>query len=206
MSPRSTTPRGKAALFAMALLGTVAALADDPPSVGDATPSREDRAKTALEYFTDVVLVNQDGEPMRLYSDLLRDKIVVICPFFTSCQGVCPVLSQKLATFQKHLGDRIGQDVYLISISVDPETDTPEKLKAYAERFKARPGWYFLSGKKENVDFALYKLGQYVEDKEAHTNVLILGSEAAGTWEKLFGLAPTESLVRSLDEFLDGLS
>ena len=195
------TPLLSLALVILTLLGAASALGEGPPAAGK---TREDRAQAALEYFTDVVLVNQHGDPMRLYSDLLRDKIVVICPFFTSCQGVCPVLSQKLAAFQQHLGERVGQDIYLLSISVDPETDTPEKLEAYAKSFKAGPGWYFLGGKKENVDFALYKLGQYTENKEGHKNILILGNEAAGHWSKVFGLSPTQELVQALDRFLAG--
>ena len=157
----------------------------------------------ARQYFTDVVLVNQDGEDMRLYSDLLHGKTVVISPFFTTCTGVCPVLSGKVAAIGRRLADRLGKDLHLISISVDPETDTPARLKAYAERFEARPGWYFLAGKKENVDWALHKLGQYVEDREAHTNVMIIGNEATGRWRKAFGLSPPEELIRIVEEVLD---
>lgn len=166
-------------------------------------PKRLADAEQARKYFSDVVLVDQHGEPQRLYSDLLSNRVVVINPFFTSCTGVCPVLSQKVAAVQKHFGDRLGQDLRLLSISVDPETDDTEKLAAYAKRFKAGPGWYFLSGKKENVDWALYRLGQYVEDKEAHTNIIIVGNEATGKWRKIFGPGPTENLLQAVQEVLD---
>ena len=204
-------------LAALATLAAGAGLAQQaPPVPPEATapdPAHEhhapaqDRAteiERARQYFTDVVLVNQDGEEMRLYSDLLHGKTVVINPFFTSCTGVCPVLTQKVAAIQRRLADRLGKDLQLISISVDPETDTPDKLKAYAERFKARPGWYFVAGKKENVDWALHKLGQYVEDKEAHTNIFIIGNEATGHWRKAFGLSPPEELVQMVEEVLEG--
>lgn len=167
------------------------------------SPDRSAETDRARQYFTDVVLVDQDGEPMRLYSDLLRGKTVVISPFFTSCTGVCPVLTGKLAAIQRRFADRLGKDLRLISISVDPETDTPERLKAYAERFNAGPGWYFVAGKKENVDWALYKLGQYVEEKEAHTNILIIGNETTGRWRKVFGLSPPEELIHAVEEVLD---
>ena len=81
---------------------------------------------------------------------------------FTTCTGACPVMSGTMAKIQDHLGDRVGKDVRLISISVDPVNDTPAKLKEYAARFHARPGWYFLTGSKENVEAALRKLGQWV--------------------------------------------
>lgn len=170
---------------------------------GAASDERAEQIARAREYFTDVELVNQHGEKMRLYSDLLHGKTVVISPFFTTCTGVCPVLNQKLAAIQRHLGERLGSEAHLISISVDPVTDTPDKLAAYAERFGAKPGWYFLSGEKENVDWALYKLGQYVEDKEAHTNVMIVGNETTGQWRKVFGLSPAEELVRIVEEVLN---
>jgi cytochrome oxidase Cu insertion factor (SCO1/SenC/PrrC family) len=81
----------------------------------------------------------------------------------------------------------------MVSISVDPLTDTPERLRTYADKFKVKPGWYFLTGKKENVDWVLYKLGGYVEDKQTHSGVLIIGNEATGEWMKVHAMAnPTE--------------
>jgi protein SCO1/2 len=86
---------------------------------------------------------------------------------------------------QEALGDRVGRDVFLISISVDPETDTPERLKEYSKKFHAKPGWLFLTGKKANVDWALYKVGQYVADKSDHTTNIIIGNEATGSGRRL---------------------
>lgn len=192
-----------ASLFVCGLLAAVPAAAQDPhaghkmPAAPAATPS------PAQNYFGDIPLVNQDGRPMRLYSDLLKDKIVVIDVIFTTCTGVCPVLSGTFAKFQDRLGDRLGKDVLLLSISVDPVNDTPAKLKEYAARFKARPGWHFLTGSKENVDAALRKLGQYVENKEAHQNLFILGNERTGLWKKAFGLAKPEDLYPVLDSVVN---
>ena len=150
----------------------------------------------AQKYFTDVVLVNQNGEKMRLYSDLLRDKVVIIDAFFATCQGSCLPMNRNLEKVQEALGDRVGKDVYIISISVDPIVDTPANLKEYAKKLHARPGWYFLTGEKQNVDFALRKLGEYVEDKQDHLNIFIIGNERTGLWKKAFGLAPSDELVK----------
>lgn len=174
-----------------------------PPTYPEASPERQAEIERAHKYFSDVVLFNQDGEPMRFYSDLLYNHVVVINPFFTTCTGVCPLLTQKMVAIQERLSDRLGKDLFLISITVDPETDTPDKLKAYAERHKARPGWYFLGGPKQNVDWALYKLGQYVEEKEAHTNIIIIGNESTGHWRKVLGLDPPAALIHSVEEVLD---
>ena len=165
--------------------------------------SGETKSNPALNYFTDVQLVNQNGDTMRLYSDLISGKIVIINAFFTSCTGACPVMAGNMAAVQKHLGDRLGKDVVMISISVDPVTDTPARLKEYAERFKAKPGWYFLGGKKENVDIALRKLGQYVDDPAAHQNLFIIGNEPSGLWKKALGLAKSADILPIVDSVLN---
>jgi protein SCO1/2 len=165
-------------------------------------PAPQTPVSAAHQYFTNVVLVNQHGENMRLYSDLLKDKVVVIGSFFTQCEGACPMLSAKFAQLQDWLGERLQKQVYLILFTVDPETDTPEKLNTYAAKLKAKPGWYFMTGTKQHVDWALYKLGHYVEKKEAHRNIIIIGNEPTGLWKKALSVATAEDLVRILDSVL----
>jgi len=157
----------------------------------------------AEKYFSDVELINQDGQKMRFYSDVLKDKVVVINTFFTTCTGVCPPINRSLERVQDALGDRLGKDAFLISMSVDPETDTPSRLKEYSRRFHARPGWIFLTGKKENVDWALYKLGQYVETKDGHTTIIIIGNEPKGLWKKAFGLAKADELMKIVEDVIN---
>jgi protein SCO1/2 len=156
----------------------------------------------AQKYFSDVELINQDGKKMRFYSDILKNKVVIINTFFTTCTSVCPPLNRNFERLQEALGDRLGKDAFLVSISVDPETDTPPRLKEYSRRFHARDGWIFLTGKKENVDWALYKLGQYVETKDEHTTVVIIGNEPKGLWKKAFGLAKPEELVQIVEDVI----
>jgi protein SCO1/2 len=157
----------------------------------------------AHKYFTDVVLVNQNGEKMRFYSDLLQGKVVVINSFFGTCQGSCLPMNRNLEKVQQALGDRVGKDVRIISISVDSTVDTPALLKEYAKKLHAGPGWYFLTGDKENVDFALNKLGQFVTDKQDHLNIIIIGNERTGLWKKAFGLAQSDELVKVVESVLN---
>ena len=157
----------------------------------------------AHKYFTDVELINQNGEKMRFYSDLIQGKVVIINSFFATCQGSCLPLNQNLAKVQEALGDRLGKDVYILSISVDPTVDTPPNLKQYAKKLQARPGWFFLTGAKENVDFALKKIGQFVDDKQDHLNIFIIGNERTGLWKKAFGLAKSEELVKVVDSVVN---
>ena len=151
------------------------------------------------KYFTDVELLDQDGRKVRFYTDMLKGKTVVINAFFTTCTSVCPPMNRNMEKIQEALGDRLNKEVFLISISVDPATDTPPRLKEYAAKFHAKPGWTFLTGKKENVDWALYKVGQYVETKDDHTTVIIVGNEATGLWKKMFGMAKAADLVQIVE-------
>ena len=157
----------------------------------------------AAHYFTDTVLVNQDGQEMRFYSDLLRGKVVVINTIFTTCTGICPVMSKTFARVQDHLGDRLEKEVRLISISVDPETDTPQRLKEFGKNFGARPGWYFLTGPQDRVDFILSKLGQQAETPENHQALLLIGNEPTSLWKKAFGLAKPEEIIRIVESVID---
>jgi len=163
----------------------------------------QEQQSPAQKYFSDVELINQDGEKVRFYSDLLKNKVVIINTFFTTCTSICPPMNRNFEKIQEALGDRLGKDAFLISISVDPETDTPTRLKEYGRRFHARPGWIFLTGKKENVDWALYKLGQYVETKGDHTSIFIIGNEPKGLWKKAMGLAKAEELIRIVEDVIN---
>src|SRR6185369_6332302 len=110
-------------------------------------------ASPAEKYFTDVELIDQDGKKVHFYSDVLKGKTVVVNAFFTTCTSVCPPMNRNMEKIQEALGDRVGRDVFLVSITVDPETDTPERMKEYAKKFHAGAGWTFLTGKKENLDW-----------------------------------------------------
>ena len=168
----------------------------DDPHGGHKVPEQAKQESAAQKWFSDVELLDQDGRKVRFYSDLLKGKTVVINAFFTTCTSVCPPMNRNMEKIQEALGDRLGKDVFLLSISVDPATDTPPRLKEYAQKFHAKAGWTFLTGKKENVDWALYKVGQYVESKDEHTTVIIVGNEPTGLWKKAFGLAKADDLIQ----------
>lgn len=169
----------------------------------DGSTAANTNVSPAQKYFSDVELINQDGLKMRFYSDVLKDKVVIVNTFFTTCTSVCPPMNRNMEKIQEALGERLGKEAFLVSISVDPETDTPPRLKEYASRFHARPGWLFLTGKKENVDWALYKLGQYIEKKDDHSTIIIIGNEPKGLWKKAMGLAKAEELMKIVDDVLN---
>ena len=171
----------------------------DPHAGHKMAQEPEPEPSVAAKYFSDVELLDQDGRKVRFYSDMLKGKTVVVNAFFTTCTSVCPPMNRNMEKIQEALGPRLGKDVFLVSITVDPLTDTPPRLKEYAQKFHAKPGWTFLTGKKENIDWALYKLGQYVESKDDHTTVIIIGNETTGLWKKAFGLAKFAELVQIVE-------
>ena len=199
-------------LFALSLCLLFAAVAtaqDKPPAPKDPhaghgpAATANTQAGAAEKYFTDVELINQDGKRVRFYSDVLKGKTVVVNAFFTSCTSVCPPMNRNMEKIQEALGNRVGGDVFLVSLTVDPEVDTPARLKEYAQKFHAGPGWIFLTGKKENLDLALYKLGQYVENKDDHKTIFIIGNEPTGLWKKAFGMANVLELVQVVESVVN---
>jgi cytochrome oxidase Cu insertion factor (SCO1/SenC/PrrC family) len=165
--------------------------------------SQQADTSAAQHYFTDVLLLNQDGREMKFYSDLIKGKVVVINPMFTSCNGVCPPMTRNMEKIQEWLGDRLGKDVNLISFTVDQINDTPPVLKEFSAKYHARPGWYFITGKKENHEIALKKLGQWVETREGHSNIILVGNDRTGLWKKAFGLAKPEDLIAVVESVLN---
>jgi protein SCO1/2 len=188
-------------LFAFALLLVSAQAQEAKPQSTERVAQSAD-TPAAHKYFTDVELVDQDGKTMRLYSDLLKGKVVVINSFYAAEHDTCAAMFRNLEKLQAALGDHVGKDIFFISITVDPLTDTPPRLNTFAQKFHARPGWSFLTGKKENIDFALSKLGMYVENREDHLMILIVGNEPAGLWKKAFALAKIEDLVKIVEASL----
>ena len=168
------------------------------PAQQSQPPTDSALSLAAQKYFTDVPLVTQDGREVRFYTDLIKGKVVVINMFFGTCQGICPKSSEMLSRLQELLGDRLGKDVFLLSFSEDPDTDTPEKLKAYGEEFHSRPGWLFLTGKKANVDLALHKLGEKAERKEDHLTLLMIGNDKTGLWKKVLANGLTADQLMTL--------
>jgi cytochrome oxidase Cu insertion factor (SCO1/SenC/PrrC family) len=172
-------------------------------TVDVAQSDKASQADPSEAYFPNLTLLTQENKPVHFYSELLKGKVVMVNFMFTTCKGVCSPMTANLAKVQRFLGERVGRDINMISISVDPETDTTEVLKRYAANFKAQPGWYFLTGKKENVDWVLYKLGGYTENKGEHSSVLILGNEATGEWMKMSAMASPEEIANAAVKLIE---
>ena len=143
-------------------------------------------ARWGADYFPNVPLTTQDGENVHFFDDLIKDKVVVINFIYTHCPDTCPLETAQLVRVQEIMGDRVGKDVFFYSITIDPERDSPEVLKEYKERFKAR--WTFLTGKKSDIIQLRRKLGLYIEEiqdgSNNHNVSMIIGNQATGQWMK----------------------
>ena len=152
----------------------------------------------------EVDVLDQNGNALHFYSDLIKGKTVAINFIFTNCTTICPPLAATFARVQKEMGDKVGKDVHFISISVDPLTDTPERLKAWGAKFKAGVGWTFVTGNKDQIDNLLYALGASVSRREDHSPTVIVGNDLKGVWTRTYGLARTTQLEGLIMDVIEG--
>ena len=179
----------RAALVLLICALTVAA-ADPPPLAA---------RRGALEPIPDVEVVDQDGRTLRFRSDLLRGRTVVVNAVYTDCTNVCPMMGHAFAALQTALGDRLGTEVLLISVSRDPEHDTPARLAAWRKRFGAKPGWIAVTGRKANIDALLRVLTGDPAQTGGHAAVALLGDERSGIWLREYGAGEPDAYLRLLD-------
>jgi protein SCO1 len=154
--------------------------------------------------FPNVPLFTQDGTPVLFYDDLIKGRVVLINFFFTSCPLICPRTTANLMKVEAALGDRLGRDVRIISISVDPEKDTPRVLSAYSRRYGTKAGWYFVTGKLEDIALLKRHFGVdfYGRNKTDHTGMLVYGNEATQQWAATPSMANPDQIVRSVTRLI----
>jgi cytochrome oxidase Cu insertion factor (SCO1/SenC/PrrC family) len=172
------------ALPAAAHSGAVAD-ADSAAAPGRAPIASTPKQRAAQLFFSERPLLTQRAEQVSFYSDVLRDRVVLINFIYTRCTDACPTQTALLAAVQPLLGDALGPTFRFVSISVDPEHDTPAALAEYAARFGARDGWLFLTGSKRDVDDVVRRRGELAAAPQAHTTLFILGNPSSGHWIKL---------------------
>jgi cytochrome oxidase Cu insertion factor (SCO1/SenC/PrrC family) len=148
----------------------------------------------------DTPVLDQNGKRLKFYTDLVRGKTVAINFVFTTCTTICPALTATFRRVQVDLGEHAGRDVQLISVSVDPTIDVPERLRDFAAKFKAAPGWTFVTGNKSDIDVLLKALGAATADKNDHTPMVLIGNERSGYWTRMYGLSPPATIARILAE------
>src|SRR5512140_1275470 len=157
-------------------------------------------------YFPNVTLTDQDGKKLRFYDDMLKDKVVLINFIYATCHDSCPLETAKLRQVQERLAGHVGRDMYMYSISITPEMDTPAVLKDYAAKFNVGPGWKFLTGNADDITLLRKKLGLYsdeaAEREEGHGMSLVVGNEKTGVWIKRSSFDNPKVLARVMSDRL----
>lgn len=161
-------------------------------------------ADVAKMNIPDIELLDQNGRKIHFYTDLVKGHTVAINFIFTTCTTICPPLGATFARVQKELGDSVGREVRFISISVDPATDTPERLKAWGAKFHAGDNWTFVTGNKPQVDELLRALGASSARREDHTPIVLIGNDAQGRWTRTYGLAKASQLEQIINDAIAG--
>jgi protein SCO1/2 len=186
------------------LLGKLAAAPQQGRFVPGADSEKTSRERTQARYFPNVELTTHEGKKVRFYDDLIKDKIVVINFMYAQCVGICPGITANLLKVQKILGDRIGRDIFMYSITLKPEEDSPKDLHHYVEMHRVKPGWLFLTGKPDEIDMLRRKLGfsdtnpKLDQDKSNHIGMVRYGNEQRQWWAMCPGQANPEWIVNSI--------
>jgi cytochrome oxidase Cu insertion factor (SCO1/SenC/PrrC family) len=176
-----------ALLLAAQVASVTTAEAASPPTPGAPAPATEAaREAKARAWFTDTVLLDQRGQPLKFYSDVVAGKVVCVAFIFTTCREACPLLMSRLNRIKASLGGRFGGEVTFVAISVDPENDTPAALQAFAAKHGAAvPGWTFLTGSRADLATVAGKLGGWAESPDQHTTAFVAGNARTRHWTKV---------------------
>jgi cytochrome oxidase Cu insertion factor (SCO1/SenC/PrrC family) len=162
------------------------------------SPSEIERARN---YFTDTVLTTHEGNEVRFFSDMLEGRVVMINVMYTNCTGACPLVTQMLSQVSRDLGDLYGKEIHFVSMTNDPERDSPEALAEFARKQNVNlDGWTFLTGSKQKIDGVIKKIGLYTPNIEEHKAMILIGNTRTGHWQKIRPNIPYQAIAVKLKE------
>lgn len=191
-------------LLVLALTAGNASLADDDDPHAKHRAMMQQSAPPSAEYadidLRDRILLTQDNEEVAFVSDVIGDNIIVMDFVYTTCTTICPVLSALFAQVQTKLGDDVGNGITLVSMSVDPTRDTPQRMKAYSAKHGAGDGWIWLTGSKPVVNDVLVGLGAYTTNFEDHPSMVLIGDGRTGEWKRLFGFPNPDRILQVVND------
>ena len=156
--------------------------------------------RPAKDAITNITVVDQDGKRIDFYEDLVKGRVVAINFIYTTCTAICPMQGNQFARLQTMLGDRLGKDVLLISISADPDADSAQKLKTWLTQFGAKQGWTFVTGDKSEIDRISRALTGDQARKGDHSPAMFIGNYDKGVWKRVYGLTEPERLTRLIGQ------
>ncbi len=154
------------------------------------------RYKRTLAAYSipDVTLINQDREKVNLKDFLNSGKPVLLDFIYATCTTICPILSAGFSNMQKKLGPEVD-NVHFVSISIDPEYDTPEMMRQYLDRYRAQPGWNYFTGIRKDIDAVMHAFDAYVPNKMSHYPLTLLWKPGYKEWVRIYGMISTKDLM-----------
>ena len=196
MTRRRCTGRVRSLVFAVALALLIGTPADAAPPYTTVDMTVE---------IPDVTLIDQDAQLVTLEELVDGNEVVMVDFIFGTCTTICPILSAGFSNLQRRMGSGPGGPT-LISLSIDPEHDSPEIMAKYLKRYRAQPGWSFLTGDREDIDKIMHAFDAYVPDKMSHQPVTFIKAGASNRWVKIDGLVSTADLIAELEKIQGGES
>jgi protein SCO1/2 len=165
-------------------------------------PAANSAAERVRQILPNVELRTHENKRVRFYDDVVRGHTVLINLMYVNCQGSCPTTLANLAKVQKRLGQRLGSDILMLSLSVDPAHDTPAVLADHAEMIGARKGWIFATGRSADIDAIRKALGMYdavnEADNTSHFNLVTIGNEPLGQWCAIPAMSNPDDIAQTV--------
>lgn len=189
----------------LGLIGLNAAWQGLSSKVPSTTTNWDGRDTLSATPFPNVTLYTHEGEAVRFYDDLIRDKVIAINMMYAQCAGICPKATANLLQVQSMLGERVGRDVFMYSITLQPEQDSPKKLKQYTDRYGIKSGWKFLTGAPEDIELVRFRLGFFEREidldqvKENHTGMVRIGNDALNRWSMAPALSEPQQIMATIN-------
>lgn len=180
------------------------------PVAAGANPSSrlQEPYKNQEAYLPNVVLETHEGKKVRFYDDLVKGRLVMFNMMYASCTNICPPSTANLLQVQQALGERVGREVFMYSLTLQPEFDRPDVLRDYMKRYGIKNGWTFLTGARQDVDLVRRRLGFFDPDPAVdadlrqHTGMLRIGHDARDRWSMIPAQATTRQIVNSVSNYL----
>jgi protein SCO1/2 len=186
-------------LVRSAAIAVTLCIASTPVVAGNATADTDSAEAKARDYFSNVELIDQNGQSLKFYDEVLKDNIVVISFIFTNCQSACPLMTRNLTMIRDMLRENERRAIQFVSISIDPLRDTPSAMKEFAQKHDAdNGGWLWLTGLPDDVNYVTKRLGSYTDDPEAHTTTLLAANVRTAHWTKIPPNVPPNGVVARL--------
>lgn len=175
---------------------------NNPSGVKNNTPQAA-RIRIQEKNFPNVPLISHEGKQVNFYDDLIKGKVVTVNFFYAKCDEICPLVSANLAKVQKILGDQVGRDIFMYSITLKPEEDNLDAIRAYRDSWHAGPGWSFFTGQSADIEKIRKGIGfTYPEaaidkDKTQHIGNVRYGNEPLMLWAACPGVAHAPWIAES---------